>query len=192
MVPKHAGAGRVGSQRQKECRMIQKFIVAACCLVAVALVSETSIAQVSQGNLPNQLFSQYTTQGGASSAAAGMYPAPHPVPRNVGGSYYTYQPLMPHEMLYTHSRNYFNYHNDSSYYGGGGSLNITSVRWQNGAGGVAPFPGSNQRLQSLQYKLAKKAYCIGGDCGGGGGHFGGGKLRGRLGSIGGGCVTCGN
>jgi len=173
--------------------MIQKLIVAVCCLVAVSLVSETSFAQTSQGNLPNHLFSQYTTQGGASSATAGMYPAPHPVPGNVGSSYYTYQPLMPHEMMYSHSRNYFNYYNDSSYYGGGGSLNITSVKWQNGCSGQAPFPGSGQLLQGLQYKLAKKAYCIGGDCGGGGGgHFGGGGLRSRIGSIGGGCSTCGN
>ena len=173
--------------------MIQKFIVAVCCLIAVTLVSETSFAQTSQGNLPNPIFSQYTTQGGASMATAGMYPAPHPVPRNVGASYYTYQPLMPHEMMYTHSRNYFNYYNDSSYYGGGGSLNITSVKWQNGCSGVAPLPGSGQRLQGLQYKLAQKAYGISGDSGGfGGGFGGGGKLRGRLGGFGGGCATCGD
>lgn len=169
--------------------MIQKFFVVVGCLIAVSLVSETSNAQTSQGNLPNHLFSQYTTQGGASSATAGMYPAPHSVPQNVGSSYYTYQPLMPHEMMYTHSRNYFNYYNDSSYYGGGGSLNITSVRWQNGTSGVGPMPFSNQRLAGLQYKLAKKAYCIGGGCEGGGGIIGGGGLRGRLG---GGCASCGN
>ena len=143
--------------------MIQKFFVAICCLIAVSLVSGTSFAQTSQGNLPNSLFSQYTTQGGASSATAGIYPAPHFVPQNVGASYYTYQPLMPHEHLYTHSRNYYNYYNDSSYYGGGGSLNITSVRWQNGSSGVGPLPFSG-RLSKLQYKLARKAYCIGGGC----------------------------
>ena len=187
--------------------MIQKLFVAVGCLIAVSLVSEASFAQTSGGNLPNHLFSQYTTQGGASSATAGMYPAPHSVPQNVGSSYYTYQPLMPHEMMYTHSRNYFNYHNDSSYYGGGGSLNITSVRWQNGSSGVGPFPGSNQRLAGLQYKLAKKAYCIGGGCDGGGGGLSlgggglglgggglslGGGLRGRIGGLVGGCATCGN
>lgn len=168
--------------------MIQKLFVAVCCLIAVSLVSETSFAQHGAGNLPDHLFSQYTTQGGASSATAGMYPAPHSVPQNVGSSYYTYQPLMPHEMMYTHSRNYFNYYNDSSYYGGGGSLNITSVRWQNGSSGVGPLPFSNQRLASMKYKLAKRAYGI--DGGGGGGiSLGGGGLRGRLG---GGCSTCGN
>jgi hypothetical protein len=72
---------------------------------------------------------------------------------------------MPHEMMYEHSRNYFNYYNDSSYYGGGGSLNITSVRWQNGCAGVGPLPFSNTRVQGLKYKLAKRAYCIGDGCG---------------------------
>ncbi|MEM6692173.1 MAG: hypothetical protein AAF664_22280 [Planctomycetota bacterium] len=144
--------------------MIQKTFVAICCLVAVALVSQESSAQTSQGSLPNYLFSQYTTQGAASTATAAMYPAPHAVPRNVGASWYTYQPLMPHEMMYPHSRNYFNYYNDSSYYGGCGSLNITSVRWQNSCSGLAPLPFSNQRLQKLKYNLAKRAYCIGGDC----------------------------
>lgn len=160
--------------------MIQKLFVAVGCLIAVSLVAETSFAQHGEGNLPNKLFSQYTTQGGASMATSGMYPAPHSVPQNVGSSYYTYQPLMPHEMMYTHSRNYFNYYNDSSFYGGGGSLNITSVRWQNGSSGVGPLPFSNQRLASLKYKFAKRAYGIDG---------GGGGLRGQ---FGGGCHGCGN
>lgn len=156
--------------------MIQKLFVAICCLIAISFVSESSFAQTSQGNLQDRLFSQYTTQGSASMATAGMYPAPHPVPSNVGGSYYTYQPLMPHEMLYTHNRNYFNYYNDSSYYGGGGSLNITSVRWQNGCSGQAPLPFSNRCLQGLQYKFAKRAYGIGGGNGG----------------VAAGCSTCGD
>ena len=158
--------------------MIQKVFVAILCVVAFSYVTESSFAQIGQGNLPNPLFSQYTTQGSASTATAGMYPAPHPVPSNVGATYYTYQPLMPHEMMYTHSRNYFNYYNDSSYYGGGGSLNITSVRWQNGNSGVAPFPFSGSRIQGLHYKLASKAYCVGGNCSGGGGTGIGGRHAG--------------
>lgn len=144
--------------------MFHKFFIATGCLIAVALVSNSAAAQTGQGSLPNTLFSQYTTQGAASGATAGMYPAPHYVPENVGSSYYTYQALMPHEHMYVHSRNYFNYYNDSSHYGGGGSLNITSVRWQNGNAGIAPLPFSNQRLQNVKYKFAKRAFCIGGGC----------------------------
>jgi hypothetical protein len=173
-----------------ESKMIRTLVVACSMIVLSLAVAEIASAQTGQGNLPNYLFSQYSTQGGASSAHAGMYPAPHPVPRHVGSSYYTYQPLMPHEMMYTHSRNYYNYYNDSSYYGGGGSLNKTSVKWQNGCAGIAPLPMSGQLMQKLHYGVAKRAYCIGGNCSGGGGGLGlggglGGKLRG--GCLGGNC-----
>lgn len=144
--------------------MIQKFFVAICCTVAISLAADCVQAQTSQGNLPDALFSQYTTQGTASAATAAMYPAPHPVPYNVGATNYTYQPLMPHEMMHVHSRKYYNYYNDSSFYGGGGSLNVTSVKWQNGCAGVAPMPFSGQRFQQFQYRLAKRAFCIGGGC----------------------------
>lgn len=173
--------------------MIHKFTLAIACLIAVSLLGDTSFAQTSQGSLSNPLFSQFTTQGGASSATAGAYPAPHYVPQNVGASYYTYQPLMPHEHMYVHSRNYFNYYNDSSFFGGDGSLNITSVRWQNGNSGLAPFPFSTQRVQQLQYKLAERVYgingCVGGNCalgGGGLGLGGGGGLGLGGGGLGGG------
>lgn len=145
--------------------MIHKFLAAAFVIAAFSLAADSADAQIGQGNLPNHLFSQYTTQGGASQATAGMYPAPHPVPNHVGASWYTYQPLMPHEMSYTHSRNYYNYYNDNAFYGGGGSLNKTTVRWQNGSAGVAPLPFSNYRLSKVRYKLAARRYCIGAGCG---------------------------
>lgn len=180
--------------------MIQKILAAAFAITVFSIAAECADAQTGQGNLPNSLFSQYLTQGGASQATAGMYPAPHPVPSHVGASWYTYQPLMPHEMMYTHSRNYYNYYNDSAFYGGGGSLNKTTVRWQNGSAGVAPLPLSNYRLQQARYALAAKRYCIDGNCGGGsyGGGFGGhGGLRSHLGGrrasrvASSGCTTCG-
>ena len=177
--------------------MIQKLLAAAIVVVALSLAADSAQAQIGQGNLPNSLFSQYTTQGGASQATAGMYPAPHPVPRHVGGSWYTYQPLMPHEMMYTHSRNYYNYYNDNAFYGGGASLNKTTVRWQNGSAGIAPLPLSNNRLAKSRYKLASKRYCLGPGCDGGGGGFVGGGIGGGIGSRGGllhrraGCTTCG-
>ena len=48
--------------------------------------------------------------------------------------------------------------------GGGASLNVTSVRWQSGHGGVRPLPGANHFLSKLQYGLASRAYCLGGHC----------------------------
>ena len=171
--------------------MIRSFAVLTS-VVALSLVSvSTAAAQHGQGNLPNYLFSQYTTQGGASSATAGMYPAPHWVPPSVGSSYYTYQPLMPHEMMYTHSRNYYNYYNDSSYYGGGPSLNKTSVKWQSGCSSVAPFPLSGLYGQRLKYRLAYRAYgmgCAGGNCDAGA--YAGDYGAESYGDAG--CATCGD
>ena len=79
--------------------MIRKLLIAsataACLCVMVAPVS----AQFGQGNSSNNLFSQYSTQG-AGTNTAGIYPAPYDSPRLGAQSYYTYQPLMPHEMMY--------------------------------------------------------------------------------------------
>lgn len=148
--------------------MFNKFFAAAVLMACVALVSNSAEAQIGQGNYPNHLFAQYTTQG-QGGLTAGKYNAPHPVPAHVGHDYRTYEPLMPHEMMYEHQRNYYNYYNDNSYYGGGPSLNVTSVRWQNGSYGYRPLPMSNKYLSKLHYGLSKRAYCMGGDCGGGGG-----------------------
>jgi hypothetical protein len=136
-------------------------ILAAATLVACMLVSNSAQAQIGQGNYPNHLFAQYTTQG-QGGLTAGKYIAPHPVPSHVGHSYRTYEPLMPHEMLYEHDRNYFNYYNDYSFKGGGPSLNVTSVRWQNGDQGYRPGIMNNNYIAKLHYGLARRAYGMGG------------------------------
>ena len=131
-------------------------------------VSAPVLAQDSGG--PKNLFAQYYTQPGASQSHAGMYPAPHPVPRKVGHTYYTYQPLMPHEMMYTHSRNYYKYHaGPDSFYchgcngsGGGSGLTKTTVKWQNGNSHMGPLPFSMVPLQKFHYHWAQKRYSIGG------------------------------
>jgi hypothetical protein len=102
------------------------------------------------GTLSNNLFQQYYTQGGANLTDAALYPAPHPVPYKVGNVYYTYQPLMPHEMMWQHSRNYYNYYAPpSAFYtdpckgGGFGGLNKTTVVWGSTCTNhMGPLPGS--------------------------------------------------
>jgi len=93
---------------------------------------------------------------------------------------------MPHEMLYEHQRNYFNYYNDNSFHGGGPSLNVTSVRWQSGHGGFRPLGLSNGFVAKAQYEIAKHRYCLGGDCDLGG------KIGEKLGGIGAGGGIRGN
>ena len=146
-------------------------------LAIAGLVAGTVNAQ--DGALPNYMFSQYYTQPGASSVNAELYPAPHPVPANVGYSNYTYQPLMPHEMLYQHSRNYYNWTagSDAFYHSGcrypcGGALNKTTVHWQATGYRVGNLACTNTALERFRYKLAKHRYsaprsrhgCHGGNC----------------------------
>ena len=52
------------------------------------------------------LFYNYYVPPTCGGMGAAMYIAPQPVPAYVGHTYYTYQPLMPHEMLYKHHRRY--------------------------------------------------------------------------------------
>lgn len=166
--------------------MIRSYFVAIACIATTIAVAPAS-AQFGHGNSPNNLFSQYTTLNG--STTAGMYPAPHPAPLMGAQSYYTYQPLMPHEMMYTHNRNYYNYYNTGGYMGANNALNKTTVRWQSGYNHMAPLPFSTG-LSKLHWNFNNRRYCIDGNCGGGGavrGHFRGGHLRGGLGCASGNC-----
>lgn len=57
----------------------------------------------------NDLFANYQVGPNPSGTAAQMYVSPLPVPPHVGHTYVTYQPLMPHEMLYSHHRTHYAY-----------------------------------------------------------------------------------
>ncbi len=70
-----------------------------------------------------QLFSNQYTQGASDQATAVMYLAPVPVPANVGHTYYTYQPLYPHEFMHIHKERYHNYYDQ------GRGLNRTGVHY---------------------------------------------------------------
>lgn len=172
-------------------------------LVAVGLAGSDVSAQGCYGGvggdggtLSNNLFQQYYTQGSANLATAGMYPAPHPVPYKVGHTYSTYQPLMPHEMMWQHSRNYYNYYGPASAFyadpcvcgNGGGALNKTTVVWaSNRTNHMGPLPGSIVPLAKVHSRILNRWYCLGGEtgrnrCGGG--------CNGACGGVSGGCPTC--
>jgi len=153
-------------------------------IVCVMFVGAAADQLMAQGAQPNNLFSQYYTQPGASSVNAEMYPAPHQVPRHVGHTYNTYQPLMPHEFMYAHQREYYRYYatpetfyrnqcGGGHAYPGGYGLNKTTVRWQSGSNSVAPLPGNIlpiQRLNSIwsnRYAVPRPRTGILGGLGGG-------------------------
>ena len=100
-------------------------------LIALAVLgwTQSASAQDYYANAP-QLFANQYTQGNANQATAEMYVAPVPTPAWVGHTYYTYQPLYPHEMMYTHHRRYH------SYYDNGRGLNSTRVRYSPSLHGI--------------------------------------------------------
>ena len=167
--------------------MIRFACVAAVMLASIAVSADQAHAQA-------PLFSQYTTQGAGSPSAA-MYPAPHWSPILGAESYYTYQPLMPHEMMYQHSRNYYNYY-EGGYKGGGQGMVKTSVRWQAGNQHMGPLPFSTG-LSGALYRVQARRYNIPGGTGSGigAGNCGGigcgvrGRLRGGFGCASGTCDT---
>jgi hypothetical protein len=69
------------------------------------------------------LFYNYYVPGGPGGVPTAMYLAPRPVPPLVGHTYFTYQPLLPHEYMYQHQRKYYRY------YDCGTGLTRTRVRY---------------------------------------------------------------
>ena len=57
------------------------------------------------------LFYNYFVGGNCGSIPAAMYPSPMPTPPIVGHTFYTYQPLLPHEFMYAHKRVYHHHYN---------------------------------------------------------------------------------
>lgn len=69
------------------------------------------------------LFYNYYVDGGASNPAQ-LYLSPRPTPAQVGHTYITYQPLMPHEYLYRPHRRVYRRRD-----GHLRAANVTRVRW---------------------------------------------------------------
>jgi hypothetical protein len=91
-------------------------------ILSVCLLSGSAHSQEHGGVGPHLFANQYT-QGFANQATAQMYISPVPVPAWVGHTYYTYEPLYPHELTYWHTHRYH------SYYDGGRGLNRTRVHY---------------------------------------------------------------
>jgi hypothetical protein len=90
-----------------------KFRVATFAL-AVAVTAGALAARPAQGwdrtisfQGKQDLFYNYYEGPNPSGTATAMYISPRPVPPVVGHTYTTYQPLMPHEYLYKHTRSHY-------------------------------------------------------------------------------------
>lgn len=119
--------------------LLALFVVAAIGSHALAQqpsnAPTNSVAAPAPASRQLDLFYNYYMGTSGGSRPAAMYPAPRPVPAVVGHVYYTYQPFLPHEYMYSHHREYFTYY--GNYYGYGAcagmpSINHTIVRYQRG------------------------------------------------------------
>lgn len=152
-------------------------------VIAAVLLIVTVPAYGQNGYLNNQsqqlefnLFQNYYTPQGPSMATAPMYSAPHPVPYHVGSSMYTYQPFYPHQHLYQHTKNYYNYYgsadqfySDNLKHGrGGDALNKTTVIYKGTGYHFGNFPLSSHGAQRLKYGIHAHKYglrgCPNGNC----------------------------
>ncbi len=71
--------------------------------------SNQALAANRRQSSPDLFYNFYVPPTGFAGVGAELYPSPRPVPPLVGHTYVTYQPLMPHEFLYRHSRTYWRY-----------------------------------------------------------------------------------
>lgn len=138
--------------------LISKIAIA---MFVLAILPAAAQAQMGDEQT-SHLFHNMYTDGAASQATAGMYPAPHPTPRIAGHVFYTYQALQPHQMMYEHTRTYYTpYGSPEMFYtnpctgpgcGGaaGGAYNKTTVTWQHGGTFATPYPFSIYPLQNLR------------------------------------------
>lgn len=141
--------------------LISKIAIA---MFALAILPVAASHAQTYDEQTSHLFHNMYTGGAASQATAGMYPAPHPTPRIAGHVFYTYQPLMPHQMMYEHNRTYYTtYAGPEAFYSnpcsgpncltpyGGAGVNKTTVIWQHGGTFATPYPFSIHPLQNLRH-----------------------------------------
>lgn len=94
------------------------------------------------------VFYNYYLPPAMDGTAASMYPAPLPVPPQMGQSYITYQPLLPHEHMYRHDRVYYTPHGTRDMFYTdpcqcqvkGQTYTKTSVIWTYGSNHLSPLP----------------------------------------------------
>jgi len=107
--------------------LLRSTLIAAALVACASLLdatSSTASAQQGQTYYGNpDLFYNFYAQANGGGVGAQMYISPGPVPAEMGHTYYTYQPFMPHELLYKHQRTYHRYYDD------GRGFTRTHVRW---------------------------------------------------------------
>jgi hypothetical protein len=98
--------------RNRTLALVGAAVVLAVCGFAggMATPAEGAVRHSIEGDL---FYNYYVPPVGDQSVGAEMYLCPRPTPPLVGHTYISYQPLLPHEMLYRHCRHYKTIHEDA-------------------------------------------------------------------------------
>ena len=109
-------------------RGLRVMLVLAAVLTASGFLADAphqALAVGRQRTAPDLFYNYYVPPGhyGGGMVGAQLYLCPVPTPPLVGHTYVTYEPLMPHEFLYPHSRIYTRCHRD-------GTATRTWVAWR--------------------------------------------------------------
>jgi hypothetical protein len=116
-LPAEIGSERIKTMTQLISRKRTLALVGAATLLAVWAVAggmvATAQAEVRHSVQGDLFYNFYVPPVGDQSVGAEMYLCPRPTPPLVGHTYISYQPLLPHEMMYPHHRVYKTYHDDA-------------------------------------------------------------------------------
>ena len=103
--------------------LISAVVVAAGIWSLATGASECEAASYRYRTSGDLFYNYYVPPAGYGCTGASLYPCPVPAPPSVGHTYITYQPLMPHELLYKHRRTYTRMHPN-------GRTTRTRVSWR--------------------------------------------------------------
>lgn len=87
-------------------------LIAGLVASAAALIAGGREAQAAH---PDLFANYYVGPSAYGGMPAQMYVSPRPVPARVGHTWITYQPLMPHELMYKHKRTYYRYYQNGGW-----------------------------------------------------------------------------
>jgi hypothetical protein len=99
-------------------RRIHLSLMLAAFAIAMLWQSDTACAQQLHGDSKRRIsyqyqkdlfYNYYAQPGPFYYTPAQIYVSPQPVPPNVGHTWVTYQPFMPHEYMWRHQRAYYTY-----------------------------------------------------------------------------------
>jgi hypothetical protein len=128
-------------------------------VIALAAIASTSYAigeelpgwngkrHISYQAQKDLFYNYYAQPGPYNGAAAQMYVCPRPVPANVGHTWVTYQPWMPHEYMYRHERSYYTYNP-------GAGWRRTNVRY--GTGGLR----LEENLADIHFPMSNNIWAL--------------------------------